>query len=523
MSLRGRTLHTRLLVTVLVVTAAGLVIFGTLCVALLSRTQLNRLDDQIDRVASGLTSTDRPPPPPPSSAQDNGVIFPSTARMLFFDTAGHPDGQFGVGNAKLLLPPMDTASVRAHGSKPFVVGERGESTKWRVAVVVQPPDQYESDGGTAAVAIPMDTYYATIEQLRTIEIGTGAALLIALIVVAALLVRAGLAPLTRVEHTADAIANGDIDRRVEDADPRTEVGRLGRAFNVMLARLSTTMRRLEESEARLRTFVADASHELRTPLTSIRGYAELYRHGGATTEADVRRMMSRIESEATRMGVLVDDLLLLATLDEERPLDLTEVDLTAIATDVVHDAGIRRPERLLRLHTPSQPQRILGDEHRLRQVITNLVTNALVHTPPTAAIDVTVELASGPPEHAIASAGATDSHTESGSGTGRLLAVEVRDEGPGIAPDRAQHVFDRFYRADRTRSRAGGSGLGLAIVTAILAAHSARIYLSTGPGAGTSFRILFRSCPQSTDPADIAFDTAEDIGLSDDSGPTAAT
>ncbi|MCX4098082.1 sensor histidine kinase [Nocardia sp. alder85J] len=487
--LRRWTLRTRLLAAVLGITAAGMVVFGTLSTALLGRSQLARIDDQIDRVTVGLVSAYRPPPPPtpPSSAGDD-LLFPSTSRLLFYDPDGTLGGRLGIGDSTLLLPPMDTASVRARGSRPFTIGERDGNTKWRVAVVVQPPDPFEPEGGTAAVAIPLDTYYTTIAQLRTIELVTGAVLLCVLGIVAALLVRAGLSPLTRVEHTAEAIAEGDIDRRVTDVDPHTEVGRLGRAFNVMLGRLSTTLHRLADSEARLRAFVADASHELRTPLTSIRGYAELYRHGGAATTADVGHMMSRIEQEATRMGVLVEDLLLLAELDEERPLDLAQVDLAAVAGEVVHDAGIRAPERTLRLHIPAGAQHILGDEHRLRQVITNLVDNALTHTPPTAEIDVTVAPATTPPPNPVAVSGAD----ENDAGTGDFIAVEVRDSGPGIPPDQARHVFDRFYRTDRSRARTSGSGLGLAIVTAILAAHDARIYLSTAPGHGTSFRILFR-------------------------------
>lgn len=487
------TLRTRLLITVLAITTAGLAAFGTSSIVLLEHSQMARIDDQIDRVADALTSVNRPPPPPPPTAATNYTdpAYPLTARMIFFEPDGSLVGQVGVWHSTLLLPPMNSAAVGAHGRAPFTVGERNGTAQWRVTVVVQPPDRYEPEGGTAAIAMPLDTSYTTIEQLRNIEIVVGALLLAFLGIIAALLVRRGLAPLTRVEHTARAIANGDIDRRVEDVDPHTEVGRLGHAFNVMLVRLSTTMRRLEESEARLRTFIADASHELRTPLTSIRGYAELYRHGGAESENDVRRMMSRIEGEAGRMGVLVEDLLLLARFDEERPLDLTVVDLVALTSEVVVDAGIRHPERVLRLHSSSGPQRTLGDEHRLRQVITNLVNNALVHTPATAIVDVTVGDASAPPANAVASAGAE----EFPSGTTDFPIVEVSDHGPGIPLDRAQYVFDRFARVGRTRSRHRGSGLGLAIVTAILAAHGARIYLSTEPGRGATFRILFRPAP----------------------------
>ncbi|MQY25949.1 sensor histidine kinase [Nocardia aurantia] len=486
---RPRTLRTRLLVTVLVVTAAGLVIFGTLSTVLLGRSQLARIDDQIDHVAIGLASADRPPPPPPNAAEDDALLRPSS-RLLFFDLAGTPTDTTGT---TLELPPMDAAAVRARGSAPFTVGERDGGGRWRVATVVQPPDRFEPDGGTAAVVMSLDDYSATISELRTIELVTGAVLLGLLGVAAALLVRAGLSPLTRIERTAAAITAGDLGRRVDNVDDHTEVGRLGQAFDVMLNRLSTTMRRLADSDARLRTFVADASHELRTPLTSIRGYAELYRHG-TPAPADVERMMHRIESEAVRMAGLVDDMLLLAQLDEERPLDLTEVDLNVLAADVANDARIRKPERVVTLRIPDRPMRTLGDEHRLRQVLTNVVDNALTHTPADAAVDIVVERVTGPPADPIATAGAESAAIGGG------LAVRVRDNGPGIPPEQAAHIFDRFYRADKSRSRGGGSGLGLAITTAILAAHGARIDLTAAPGGGAEFAVLFP--PAAHPPAD---------------------
>ncbi|APA98485.1 sensor histidine kinase [Nocardia seriolae] len=236
----------------------------------------------------------------------------------------------------------------------------------------------------------------------------------------------------------------------------------------------------------MRLFVADASHELRTPLTSIRGYAELYRLAGGADPVQVATMMRRIEDEAARMGVLVDDLLLLARMDEQRPLDLADVDLATVAAEVVLDARVRQPERVVRLDLPDEPARVVGDGHRLRQVLTNLVGNGLLHTP--AEAEIAVRVAAGPvPTEArvVAAAG-----VELAAGDPAVI-VEVSDNGPGIALDKAEHVFDRFYRVDESRSRAGGSGLGLAIVAAVLTAHGARIQLLSAPGAGTVFRIVF--------------------------------
>jgi two-component system, OmpR family, sensor kinase len=292
--------------------------------------------------------------------------------------------------------------------------------------------------------------------------------------------------LTRIEHTATAIADGDLDRRVRHTDSRTETGRLGRALNTMIGRLSAAMRQRERSELRLRRFVADASHELRTPLTSIRGFAELYRRGGALERADVDRMMGRIEEEAVRMGLLVDDLLLLARLDEERSIDAGEVDLVVLAADAVHDVSARDPVRRITLAIPDGPVRVIGDEDRLRQVTMNLVTNAVTHTPAGTPVTVTVS-ARAPSARAApaASAGVTL------DGVAELASLEVRDEGDGIPVGEAPLVFDRFYRVDAGRSRRnGGTGLGLAITAAIVEAHNGRIDLYTGTGTGATFRIL---------------------------------
>jgi len=292
-----------------------------------------------------------------------------------------------------------------------------------------------------------------------------------------------LRPLHRIEQTATAIARGELDARVPDADSDTETGRLGRALNTMVARLSSAIRQRERSEARLRRFIADASHELRTPLTSIRGFAELYRRGGAT---DVDRTMGRIEEEAVRMGRLVDDLLLLARLDEQRSLERDEVDLVVLAADAVHDVKARDPARPVRLSTPDGPVRVIGDEHRLRQVTMNLLTNAVTHT--AAGTPVTVTVAAGPVEGGgvpVATAGA------SLEGLTEAAVLEVRDEGEGIPAGAAPLVFDRFYRVDSGRSRRnGGSGLGLAITAAILEAHHGRIDLHNRAGGGATFRVM---------------------------------
>ncbi|WP_306357949.1 MULTISPECIES: cell wall metabolism sensor histidine kinase WalK [unclassified Nocardia] len=482
---RRWTLRFRLLLAVVLVAATGVAAFGVIAVVLLERAQRDRIDTQLALVVADLAGPDRPNPPPDTGS---GVQVPSDFRIVFFEPDGTQVARLGAPDATATmpaLPAMDDRSVRERGDAPFTVADQRTDTRWRVRTAVQDPTPARTEGGTLAVALSLRTAESTTARLRTIELVTGTTLLVLLLGIAAVSVRVGLRPLTRIERTARAIADGDLDRRVADTDPHTEVGRLGTTFNTMLTRLDTTMRRLTESEQRMRAFVADASHELRTPLTSIRGFAELHRHGTPDV-AQTADMMRRIEAEAVRMSAMVDDLLLLAQFDEERPLDLTDVDLTALAHDVVCTTRARAPERRLELLAPPDHRHVTGDAHRLRRVLVNLVGNALTHTPPDTR--VTVVIADEPDSLVpdaplVAEAGAA-------SPPRPRLIVEVRDDGPGIAAGRAAHVFDRFYRADPARSGTGGTGLGLAIVAAILSAHDAGVQLYTAPGAGTVFRVL---------------------------------
>jgi two-component system, OmpR family, sensor kinase len=304
-------------------------------------------------------------------------------------------------------------------------------------------------------------------------------------------VRNSLRPLGEVERTAKAIAAGDLSQRVPEGDERTEVGRLSSALNGMLARIESAFRAQQESEEhargsaeRMRRFVADASHELRTPLTSIRGFAELYRQGAVSEPAEVGRLMQRIEAEGARMGLLVEDLLLLARLDQQRPLTIAPVDLAEVAGDAVHDAAAVQPERPVSLRLDDSLTEIpvvLGDEARLRQVVGNLVTNALTHTPPTARITVTLAEDPDSPD---------------------VVVLQVADEGPGMAREHAEHVFERFYSADTARTRAaGGTGLGLSIVASLVAAHGGTVDLVTADGQGAVFTVRL---PRSGPPEDAA-------------------
>jgi two-component system, OmpR family, sensor kinase len=321
-------------------------------------------------------------------------------------------------------------------------------------------------GSTLVIGVPLDEVNATLGRLLKIELAVGAATLSGLALLALWLVRVGLRPLERIGETADAIAGGDLSRRVADENPRTEIGRLGRTLNGMLGRIEESFEERRRNEERLRRFVADASHELQTPLTSVRGYAELFRRGAAQRPDDLATTMRRIEAEATRMGVLVDDLLLLARLDQGRPMDDERLDLTALVGDLVADARVVEPERPF-TEESSGPVWVRGDDARLRQVVGNLLSNARAHTPADAPVTV---------------------RTLSRDGE---AVIEVADRGPGLVPEHAARVFERFFRADPSRARAsGGSGLGLSIVSSIAEAHGGRAEVESVPGRGATFRVV---------------------------------
>ncbi|WP_049562529.1 sensor histidine kinase [Nonomuraea sp. SBT364] len=452
----GWPLRRRLLAALVGLSAAALAVFAVAGVLLLDRSLQARVDSRLTEIAATLAT--RPPPPPPPPGRD-GVELPTDFRVAFYGAGGGLVRD--VPAAPDDGPAVPAEVIRQAPAEPVTVAGKGGTGQWRALVVRLP------GGGRAAVSMSLEPNRSTVRQLLLIEVTAGVLVLLLLAAVALMVVRLGLRPLTRMERTADAIAAGEIERRVADDDPRTELGRLGRALNTMLERLARALRERERSERRLRRFVADASHELRTPLTSIRGFAELYHHGEKDRDPQAERLLRRIEAEAERMGVLVEDLLLLARLDREPGLERSTVDLRVLAGDVVHAAHARDRGRPIRLAVSDGPMFAVGDEHRLHQVIANLVGNAMTHTGPGTAVHVTVGREGG------------------------QAVVEVRDEGPGIDPEHLPHVFDRFYRADPNRSRGnGGTGLGLAIAAALAEAHGGRIEVSSTPGEGTAFRVV---------------------------------
>jgi two-component system, OmpR family, sensor kinase len=327
---------------------------------------------------------------------------------------------------------------------------------------VHAQDMFE--GTTMVVATPLDDVDATLTRLLLIMLLVTVVVLAALAALGLWVVRLGLKPLAAVEGTAAAIAAGDLTRRVERAEPRTEVGRLGLALNAMLGQIESAFKAQAASERKLRRFVADASHELRTPLAGVRAYAELFRRGADRRPDDLARAMEGITRESKRMSVLVDDLLLLARLDEGRPLEREPVELDEVVSEAVETAQAVEPERPISFD--AEPAAVLGDRERLRQIVDNLLVNVRSHTPEGTPVSVRVARDNG------------------------SALVEVSDHGPGLTAEQADRVFERFYRVDESRARAsGGVGLGLSIVAAVAEAHGGSVAAESEPGHGATLRI----------------------------------
>jgi two-component system OmpR family sensor kinase len=390
--------------------------------------------------------------------------------------------------------PTSTAWLTDHDGLPATVPSASGGGQWRV--LTEQVDYLPATGPTQPVTLVvgrnLSDVYQTGNRLAAIDFGVSGIALLVLAGVGVAVVRGSLRPLTEIEQTAGAIARGQLSLRVPDWDPRTEVGSLARSLNTMLSQIENAFRARAASEAaarqsedRMRRFVADASHELRTPLTSIRGYAEYYRQRGGLDQAELDQLMSRVEEAGARMGVLVEDLLLLARLDQQRPLDRRPVDLLALAADAVQDARVIAPDRQIELSVGAGPAfLVLGDEVRLRQIIGNLMSNALTHT--SAGTPVEVRVRSG----WLAAAGSATPNAPN------AVTLEVADRGPGLTPEQAERVFERFYRADAARGSTGGTGLGLAIVSALTAAHGGTATVDSSPGEGATFRITLPLAPE---------------------------
>jgi two-component system OmpR family sensor kinase len=454
-------LRVGLVAATLVLVMCGLLASGVAVTSILRHSLISRLDSTL----MDATRTWAQAPWKHTLSSGEGPD-PARPPSKFYVRAISPDGHILTAindrNAEPALPADNDV-----GPNPTTLSSvSGSDIEWRGVSVHGP------QGGLTTVAVDLSDVDHTMRSLVLLQAGIGAAVLVVVGIAGFVVVHRSLRPLAEVEQTAAAIASGELDRRITERDPRTEVGRLSSALNGMLSQIQQAVAASESSaetartsEERMRRFITDASHELRTPLTTIRGFAELYRQGAAR---DVSMLLSRIESESSRMGLLVDDLLLLARLDVQRPLDRNRVDLLALASDAVHDGRAIDPDRTITMEVfdgPGIPE-VLGDEPRLRQVLSNLVANAIQHTPESADIRVRV---------------GTD---------GDDAVLEVADDGPGMSQEDAQRIFERFYRADSSRARAsGGTGLGLSIVNSLVKAHGGSVTVTTAPGAGCCFRV----------------------------------
>ncbi len=490
------SLRTRLIAGLLAIATVGLLVLGGVTYAEQRSFLLDRIDRQseaalnaVDRRLGlrGLAGQD----PNPFGSPGAGRLLRPPRRDGGPDLFNVPPGTFGqqrtadgrvLDSTVLFLNGQDAPSAPKLPASlgpgaVSTVGARRGGLRYRVyARVDQRPDQ--AAPVLTVAAIPLTEVDRTLDRLLLVMALVIGGVLLALAVTCSWLVRAGLRPLDRIGETAGAIAGGDMSHRVETTDPRTEVGRLGIALNAMLARLEQAFTRQQASEDRLRRFLADASHELRTPLSSIRGYAELFRIGAARDPADVQKAMTRIEQESARMGVLVEDLLTLARLDELPEVQAEPVDLATLVKDAVDDARATDPERRITM-TADPDSTVAGDPHQLRQVFGNLLRNALVHTPPETGVEVVV------------------------TPTGDTVSVHVRDHGGGLPDGEAVALFERFWRADPGRGRGrAGAGLGLAIVAGIVNAHGGQVSAANAPGGGACFTVVLPRAPRADpDPA----------------------
>lgn len=487
------SLRARVLVSVLVLAAAGLIALAAVTYAEQSSFLQGRIDQEVKAAAPAVSlALDRDgfkPPGGPAAASganndsdnNDGQANPNGPQSnLPPGTYGERKSASGESIGATFFsfietrPPRPVIPKHVPIERVFTVGSVGSSgLRYRVYVSHDP-----EDSGLTLVAVPLREVSDTLNRLLLVEGLVILGVLLALAVSASFVVRLGLRPLDRMEITAGQIAGGDLSHRVSPATSKTEVGRLGLALNAMLDRLEDAFAARTRSEERLRRFLADASHELRTPLASIRGYAELFRMGATEDQAGTEMAMRRIEDESKRMGVLVEDLLTLARLDEEPELKSDPVDLAVLAGDAVVDARATAPDRTIELICEG-PAVVCGDAHQLRQVLANLTRNALVHTPAGTPIEVAVE---------------QDEKT---------ATISVRDHGPGLPASAGENLFDRFWRAEGGRERGkAGAGLGLSIALGVVEAHHGQIGAHNAPGGGAVFVVRLPKSPAQPHAAD---------------------
>ncbi|HEX3976984.1 MAG TPA: HAMP domain-containing sensor histidine kinase [Solirubrobacteraceae bacterium] len=480
------SLRTRLLVGMVVLVAAGLTVAAGITYEEQRSFLLDRVDQQVQSGLVPVAFELRLPGIRPTRAP-GARRFPFAGllgrRAPGIGPASLPPGTFGelIGPGSKVLrqrtftygepapapPKLPAHPPLSHAGRPLklftVHASRGPDIRYRAA------DFAVEGGNTVVVAVSLRETDDTLHRLVVVEGLVGGGVIVALVLLGWGVIRIGLLPLERIGRVASEIARGDLSRRVSPSDQRTEVGRLGRSLNEMLGQIEQAFRARRQSEDQLRRFLADASHELRTPLASIRGYAELFRLGAADDPATLERAMARIEAEATRMGVLVEDLLSLAALDQAPERPRVPVDLGELAAHATEDARVTAPDRTVRLSVDDPATTVMGDPGQLGQLLANLMRNAAIHTPAGTTIEVEIRREGG------------------------RAVLEVRDHGPGVPDDAGNQLFERFWRTEGGRSRGkGGAGLGLAIVKAIAVAHGGSVRadnVAAADGGGAVFQV----------------------------------
>ena len=437
---------------------------------------ISQVDNQLFSISSGsLERLDRAGIAPQSEFEESRSPFrvlqpirgvPTSTSLTLLDREGNLIGQVGgeLAGQNFGVTGLKVSQVERYENKPFTIEGEGRNPDVRALALVLPTGM-----GSVIAANSLEEVDKTLSQLRFLFFFLGLIAILLTALVSRWIIAISLRPLDKVEETAEAIAAGDLSARLPAAKPDTEVGRLTTSLNMMLSRIEQSFSVKVESENKLRRFVADASHELRTPLTAIRGFAELHRQGAVSGEEKTKELISRIEGESIRMSSLVEDLLLLARLDQARELDLEPVDLNTLIVEVVASAKAAGPDHPIELNLPQEELFVLGDSRRIHQVVANLLANARTHTPLGTKINVTARQ------------------------TLAEVIIEVADNGPGLSKSDQERIFERFFRADpaRVRNSGEGSGLGLSIVDAVMKAHGGYVSVKSELDKGATFTLHF--------------------------------
>jgi two-component system OmpR family sensor kinase len=476
------SLRNRLVLGVVILSTLGFITSGIVAQKQIESFLIHQIDDQLVSVASGalprvnragivddekfqerrgfVGEDDDDVPPTPLNQ------VPTSISLTLLDGNGRVvagiGGDLNRVSVRDYIAGYSPAAVAEFRGRPFTV--RAEGEHFRVLALPLP-----SGLGSVAIAQSLNDVDRTLNRLQWLFFLIGFVIVGLIALASRTVIRVGLTPLSHVEATAAQIAAGDLSARLPDAKPTTEVGRLTTSLNTMLTRIEESFALRKASEDKLRRFVADASHELRTPLTAIRGFAELHRQGAVVGEEDTKQLLARIEGESIRMGSLVEDLLLLARLDQAREMDALPVDIAAVTRDAVASAQVAGPNHPISLKGDAGELYILGDKNRVHQVVANLLANARTHTPAGTKIDVSI------------------AQSEDG------VRISVSDKGPGLSEEDQKRIFERFYRADSSRVRVDGegSGLGLSIVDAVMQAHGGNVTVTSEVGNGATFTLFF--------------------------------